>query len=99
MNADTMIRIPLVIKGNCDPDKTAQKILALSSQASSGMTTPDIPSVVRFQGFTPYGISVELWIFAKAEVLPAMLQDAVVRSLVGQDFLMQDLPADVSGSS
>jgi hypothetical protein len=46
--------------------------------------------VVRFQGFTPYGVSAELWLFAKPEVLPAMVQDAVVRSLIGQDFLVQD---------
>ncbi|MCI1643064.1 MAG: mechanosensitive ion channel family protein [Bifidobacterium crudilactis] len=90
LNGDTMIRIPMVIRGDSDPDETAREILALASRASNGMTLSTIPSVVRFQGFTPYGVSAELWLFAKPEVLPALVQDAVVRSLVGQDFLVQD---------
>jgi hypothetical protein len=80
----------MVIRGDSDPDETAREILALASRASNGMTLSTIPSVVRFQGFTPYGVSAELWLFAKPEVLPALVQDAVVRSLVGQDFLVQD---------
>ncbi|MCH4159838.1 MAG: mechanosensitive ion channel family protein [Bifidobacterium sp.] len=99
LNGDTMLRIPLIINGNCDPDTTAQKILAVASQASSGMTVPTIPSVVRFQGFTPYGVSAELWVFAKPEVLPAMVQDLVVRALVGQDFLVQNLAATLPTTS
>ncbi|MFT9397461.1 MAG: mechanosensitive ion channel domain-containing protein [Bifidobacterium psychraerophilum] len=98
MNGDAMVRIPLVLKGDCDPDQTAQQVLAITSKASNGLSTPSIPSVVRFQGFTAFGISAELWVFAKPEVMPALLQDTVVRALAGQDFLVQERPEIPSGA-
>lgn len=65
------------------------KVIAAARTATKGIAEEGKTPLVRFSGFSPYGIEGKVLVFARPGVLPSTVRDAVVRALADCDFIEQ----------
>lgn len=82
--------VPFTLRGDADMTLAAQSIARTVAAATEGMTMAGNPPIVQFRGFTPYGITGQVVMFAKRGVAAADMQDAATRALAGKDYLVQN---------
>lgn len=85
---EALTRVPFVTKSDAELALVEQRILVKVSRVTNGLVLPNKPAVVKFTGCDATGITGEIWVFAKQEVLPSTLQDMVTRAIAGEDFLV-----------
>lgn len=91
---EAMILVPFVARGtkldNMSIDELAQYITDLVNTQTQDVMLPGNPALVKFTGFSPYGITGNVMAFAKQGMFLSTMQDRVTRALAGQGFLVQD---------
>ena len=90
--AEAMARVPLTVKPGLNADEVAEKILSAVKTAAGDRLLKSIPPMVNYQGFSPFGMQGEVWMFVAPGVLIADVQDLATRALAGADYLAQDEP-------
>lgn len=88
-NSEACVTVRFTAKGGSDVDAVEAGIIAAVRTATEGLTMPGSEPLVKFTGFSPYGIEGEAMVFAKADVFPSTVRDAVVRALARADYLEQ----------
>ncbi|RBP99882.1 mechanosensitive ion channel family protein [Bifidobacterium xylocopae] len=94
---EAVATVAFTVKGGEDLDRCAKAITKAVQAATGHMMMAGNPPIVQFQGFSPYGISGQVIMFAKKGVVAATMQDAATRALSGEPYLVQD-PALTAGS-
>ncbi|OZG58129.1 transporter [Bifidobacterium tissieri] len=77
-------------KEGVDTDAMARQIVATVQAATDDIMLPDNPPIVKFNGFSPYGIEGKVLLFTKPGVLLSTMQDRATRALAGEGFLVQN---------
>nr|WP_229714797.1 mechanosensitive ion channel domain-containing protein [Galliscardovia ingluviei] len=100
---EAMILVPFVARGtkldNMSIDELAQYITDLVNTQTQDVMLPGNPALVKFTGFSPYGITGNVMAFAKQGMFLSTMQDRVTRALAGQGFLVQDAAGTSDESS
>ncbi|NMN00667.1 transporter [Bifidobacterium sp. DSM 109958] len=86
---EALVKVPFTARAGSDPDAVSARITAVVGAATADMALDGSNPLVKFTGFSPYGIEGEVWAFAKPGVFASTMQDAVVRALADADFLEQ----------
>ena len=79
-----------VAKKNIEQKVAEEKIIALVSEATSGMCVPGETPLVKFSGFCSTGAKGNVYLFASFQQFPSTVANAATRVLIGADFLVQD---------
>lgn len=89
---ESMVTVTFTAKGgpDADTDVIAARILDKVREATADLSLPDNPPLVKFTGFTPYGIEGNVLLFTKPGVLLSTMQDRAARALAGSGFLVQN---------
>lgn len=91
---EAMVLVPFVARGtqysDANIDELAQRITDMVNAQTQSIMLPDNPAIVKFTGFSPYGITGNVMAFAKQGVFLSTMQDRVTRVLAGQGFLVQN---------
>ncbi|BDR53552.1 transporter [Bombiscardovia nodaiensis] len=87
---EAVATVTFTVRGGENLNDCAKAIAQTVEQATSSMMMPGNPPIVQFQGFSPYGVSGQVVMFAKRGIVSASMQDAATRSLSGQPYLLQD---------
>ncbi|AKV56219.1 transporter [Bifidobacterium actinocoloniiforme DSM 22766] len=88
--SESAATVSFTVRGGQDLDRCAQSIAQRVETATSAMMLPGKPPVVQFQGFSPYGATGQVVMFAKPGVAASDMQDAATRALSNQPYLVQD---------
>ncbi|WP_300766358.1 mechanosensitive ion channel domain-containing protein [uncultured Bifidobacterium sp.] len=86
---EACVDIPFTIKAGTPVAEAERRVIDSVGTATNGMTRPSSTPLVRFSGFSPYGIEGRVLVFAKEGVLASTLRDAAVRALADADFIEQ----------
>lgn len=85
--------VSFTVRGGENLNDCAQAIAKTVERATGSLMMPGNPPVVQFQGFSPYGVSGQVVMFAKQGIAAASMQDAATRALSGQPYLVQGSPS------
>lgn len=91
--------ISFTLRGDANITEASRSIAGIVANATQGMSMPANKPIVQLQGFTPYGVRGQVVMFAKQGVMAADMQDAATRSLVGQDYLVQETELEAPQTS
>lgn len=83
------VTVPFTLKSGTDLDAASMRMIATVGEATAQYTADGNPPLVKFTGFSPYGVEGQIMVFAKPGVFASTIRDAAVRSLAGMDFLEQ----------
>lgn len=83
------VSVPFTVAAGHDLKDVERRVLDTVNRATEGMRLENAPTLVKFTGFTPYGISGEVQVYAKFDVFPSTAADAAARALAGADFIEQ----------
>lgn len=83
------VTVPFTAKAGSDPATVERCIIDTLTKATADMTAPDTTPLVKFTGFSPYGIEGQALLFAKPGVFLSSVRDAAVRALADADFIEQ----------
>ena len=86
---ECLAKVPFTAKAGSDPDEVSKQIVAVVAAATAEITVPGSQPVVKFLGFDPYGMTGQVWAFARDGVYLSAVQDAITRALADADFLEQ----------
>ena len=81
--------MPFTLKSGTDLDAASMRMIATAGEATAQYTADGNPPIVKFTGFSPYGVEGQIMVFAKPGVFASTIRDAAVRSLAGMDFFEQ----------
>ncbi|OZG65976.1 mechanosensitive ion channel family protein [Bifidobacterium eulemuris] len=84
---ESVARVPFTAKADADIAEVERDILARLQGVVDDCTSPDNPPLVKFSGFSPYGISGEALLFADADTPPSTVADRATRALAGADWM------------
>nr|WP_243388819.1 mechanosensitive ion channel domain-containing protein [Bifidobacterium simiarum] len=91
VTVESMTTVPFTARGeHLDTEAVTRQIVAAVEAAASDVMLPDHPPLVKFVGFTPYGVDGKILVFAKPDILLSTVQDRVTRALANQPFLVQN---------
>ena len=88
---ECLVTVPFTAKGGGDADAIADRIVDAVRRATDerALALPGTTPVVRFTGFSPYGIEGQVLVFAADGVLHSTVRDCAARAIAGADFLEQ----------
>ncbi|PLS31440.1 transporter [Bifidobacterium margollesii] len=93
LDAEALTTVSFTAKGeDLDPQAVSEEIISTVTEAAADLMLPDYAPLVKFVGFTPYGVDGRILVFAKPGVLFSTVQDRVTRALAGRDFIVQTVP-------
>lgn len=84
-----LVSVRFTAKGGGDTDLISRRIIARVQEATAEFADPGSTPLVKFTGFSPYGIEGEVLIFAKPGIFLSTVRDAAVRALADADYLEQ----------
>ncbi|PJM73211.1 transporter [Bifidobacterium primatium] len=89
---ESMTTIPFTVRGgkDVDTDAIAAAIIESVQATTKDIMLPDNPPLVKFSGFSPYGIEGKVLLFTKPGVLLSTMQDRAARAIAGKGFLVQN---------
>ena len=88
---EAMTTVSFTIRGNdTDTDAIAKTVVDAVRAATDDIMLPDNPPIVKFSGFSPYGIEGRVLLFTKPGVLLSTMQDRAARAIAGEGFLVQN---------
>lgn len=83
------VTVPFTLKSGTDLDAASMRMIATVGEATAQYAADGNSPLVKFTGFSPYGVEGQIMVFAKPGVFTSTIRDAAVRSLAGMDFLEQ----------
>ncbi len=86
---EAYVDIPFTARAGSSVSDIEAKVIAAAQAATKDIAEEKNPPLVRFSGFSPYGIEGKVLVFARPGVLPSTVRDAVVRALADCDFIEQ----------
>lgn len=86
---ESCVTIPFIAKSDIDPAQVEAKIIEAVSKATEGMCQPDNPPLVKFTGFSAYGVTGNVLLFANFDQFTSTVANAAARALIGADYLEQ----------
>ena len=86
---ESCVDVPFTIKAGTPVDDAERWIITRVRSATADMATPSGSVLVRFSGFSPYGIEGSVLVFAAPGVPASTIRDATVRALASADFIEQ----------
>ena len=98
-NNSALVKVHFVTRGNADLDYVEQQILTAIAQAAQGFMPTETQPLVRFSGFTAYGVEGDVLLFAAEGVQLSTVADKATRALAGCDFLVQDAAGSTAPST
>ncbi|KFI68180.1 mechanosensitive ion channel family protein [Bifidobacterium magnum] len=86
---ESLVKVPFTAKSGTDDEMLTQTLLGLVNKDCANVMNPNLSPIVKFTGLTPYGITGEIYAFAKKDVLLSTVMDSVARAIAGCDLLEQ----------
>ncbi len=86
---ESLAAVPFTARAGYGHDEITNAILHAIQPAIREYADPQREPVVKFTGFSPYGIEGEVWVFARRGVFISTVKDATTRALVSCDYLEQ----------
>ncbi|KFI49443.1 mechanosensitive ion channel family protein [Bifidobacterium biavatii] len=86
---ESMVTVPFTAKAGEDTAAIERRIVTAVSAGTAGVAVDGTTPLVKFTGFSPYGIEGQVLVFAKSGVLLSTARDAAVRALADADFIEQ----------
>ena len=71
--------VPFTVAAGSDLKEVERRALDVVNKATEGMRLENVPTLVKFTGFTPYGITAEVQVYARFDVFPSTAADAAAR--------------------
>ena len=96
---EATVFVPFTAKAGSDMKEVERRIMAAVERGTKDVAMEGSKPIVKFTGFTPYGIEGQVLVFAKPDLLLSTAQDAAVRSLSGADFLEQRAALGMDGEA
>ncbi|PWG62747.1 mechanosensitive ion channel family protein [Bifidobacterium callitrichidarum] len=86
------VTLEFTAKASSDPTEVSRKILDCVTKATADVELETQPPLVKFTGFSPYGMTGEVLLFAKPGVLLSTVRDRAARAIAeaGTDYLVED---------
>ena len=78
------VPVPFTVAAGSDLKEVERRALDVVNKATEGMRLENVPTLVKFTGFTPYGITAEVQVYARFDVFPSTAADAAARRWPGQ---------------
>ena len=90
--AEAMATIPFTARGGkrVDTQAISERIITAVTAATEDIMLPDNPPLVKFNGFSPYGVEGQVLVFTKPGVLLSTMQDRAARAIAHEGFLVQN---------
>ena len=88
--SESMATLEFTAKASSDPAKVSQDILERVTRATADMALAGQPPLVKFTGFSPYGMTGQVLVFAREGVLASTIADMATRAIAGADYLVED---------
>lgn len=88
-SSESCVAVRFVAKGGCDVEAVSKAVIDIVQEAARDLAQSDNPPVVKFTGFSAYGVEGEVWVYAREGAYISAVKDAVTRALAGADFLEQ----------
>lgn len=90
--SESMITLEFTAKASCDPDEVSRDILARVTAATADLELESQPPLVKFTGFSPYGRTGQVLLFARPGVLLSTIRDRAARAIAAGDphYLVED---------
>lgn len=83
--SEGLATIDFTAKVSNDSAAVSQDMLERVERATADMALDGQPPLVRFTGFSPYGITGQVLVFAREGVLPSTIKDAATRAIAASD--------------
>lgn len=90
--SEGMATLEFTAKASGDPSAISQDILDRVTKATADVTLEGQPPLVKFTGFSPYGMTGQVLVFAREGVLPSTVRDMAARAIAGSGtkYLVED---------
>ena len=88
--SESMSTLEFTAKASSDPAAISQDILDRVTKATANVSLEGQPPLVKFTGFSPYGMTGQVLVFAREGVLLSTVTDAAARAIAGADYLVED---------
>ncbi|MCH9276896.1 mechanosensitive ion channel family protein [Bifidobacterium amazonense] len=86
---EALVTVPFTAKAGGDVATIERRIVDAVAAGTASVAEEGTRPIVKFTGFSPYGIEGQVLVFAKPDLLPSTARDAAVRALAGADFIEQ----------
>ncbi|MBT1173479.1 mechanosensitive ion channel family protein [Bifidobacterium sp. MA2] len=87
---ESMTTIPFTVKGGSDPDEVGRDMTTRVQHGAADVMRPENPPIVKFTGFSPYGMEGQILLFAREGVLLSTVKDRAARAIADADYLVRD---------
>lgn len=84
-----LVTVPFTAKAGSDSKDIDRRIVEAVERGMAGVAAEGTKPIVKFTGFSPYGIEGQVLVFAKPGILLSTARDAAVRALADADFIEQ----------
>lgn len=90
--SEGMATLEFTAKTSGDPSAISQDILDRVTKATADVALEGQPPLVKFTGFSPYGMTGQVLVFAREGVLPSTIKDMAARAIAGSgtEYLVED---------
>ena len=90
--SEGMATLEFTAKASGDPSAISQDILDRVTKATADVALEGQPPLVKFTGFSPYGMTGQVLVFAREGVLPSTIKDMAARAIAGSgtEYLVED---------
>ena len=86
---EAVAKVPFTARAGFSPDSISEQAVKLAQAATEDIALEGTTPLVKFTGFSPYGVEGEVWAFAREGVYLSTMSDRITRALAGADFLEQ----------
>ncbi|NEG69798.1 mechanosensitive ion channel [Bifidobacterium sp. BRDM6] len=86
---EALVKVPFTAKSGVDTHELSHELTGLVESHCKDILNAELPPLVKFSGLTPYGMSGEVFAYAKDGVALSSVADAVTRAISNCDELEQ----------
>ncbi|NMM94512.1 mechanosensitive ion channel family protein [Bifidobacterium oedipodis] len=87
---EALATLEFTAKATADPTTISEKIVAKVTEATADLAMEGQSPIVKFTGFSPYGQTGQILMFAREGVLLSTICDRAARAIAGEDWLVAD---------
>ena len=86
------VTVPFTLTSGTDLDAASMRMIATVGKATAEYAADGNPPLVKFTGFSPYGMTGQVLVFAREGVLPSTVRDMAARAIAGSGtkYLVED---------
>lgn len=91
-SSESLTTVDFTMKDSSDPEQMSKQIIDSINKKIGNLLDPEKETLVKFTGFTPYGLEGHVLLFAKEGVLTSTVQDQAARviAMCNSDYLVSD---------